>query len=67
MKKSHHQKDTFYQSCNQELKTKYQISIEECGLSSEEWLQRYGDLSAVEAVEVFSQKYDLKRLNLGFW
>ena len=67
MQKSSRQAEAFYQRCNQELKTNYLISIEECGLSSSEWLQRYGDLSVTEAVETFCQKYDLSRLNSEFW
>ncbi|MEX1199432.1 MAG: hypothetical protein WEB02_01465 [Methylophaga sp.] len=67
MKKSNDQLQMHYQLSNKELQTQYGISIEECGLTAVEWHQRYGDLSAKDAINTFAKKYDLQRLNLQFW
>lgn len=43
----------------------YGITLEDTGLSVEEWLERFGDEPAPEAVEAFAVNFDLTPLSSG--
>jgi hypothetical protein len=45
------------------LKQHYGITLEDAGLCAEEWLDRFGDESALDAIEAFATKYDLTPLS----
>lgn len=51
--------DHYIHDINAYMQRKYCLTIEEAGFSIEEWLQRFGDRPAEEAVEAFAEKYDL--------
>lgn len=47
------------------LTAQYGITLADAGLSAEDWLERFGDEPAPEAVEAFAVKYDLTPLSSG--
>ncbi len=44
---------------NNILQEKYSLTISDTGYSITEWLDRFGDLPAEEAVRRYAEKYDL--------
>ncbi len=44
------------------LKQRYGVSLADIGLDAEEWLDRFGDEPAADAVETYASKYDLTPL-----
>lgn len=49
------------------LLNRYLVSLHDTGYSDSEWLSRFGDLDVEEAVEVYAEKYDLRRSDNGFY
>jgi hypothetical protein len=49
------------------LMNRYLISLHDTGYSDDEWLSRFGDLDVEEAVEIYAEKYDLRRMVNGFY
>lgn len=43
----------------EQLQKIYGVSFADIGLTDEEWLERFGDQTAEEAVEEYGGKYDL--------
>lgn len=44
------------------LKQRYGVSFADIGIDGDEWLDRFGDQSLVDAVEAYAAKYDLTPL-----
>jgi len=56
-------RERFFRQVSQILKDRYCISLEDTGYETDEWLNRFGDLPAEEAVECFATKYGLTSLD----
>jgi hypothetical protein len=52
---------------NKYLMNGYLISLLDTGYSDDEWLSRFGDLDAEEAAEIYAAKYDLIKVDEGFY
>jgi hypothetical protein len=53
---------TYISDVGQLLEKHYGISLEDAGLDADEWLDRFGDEPAADAVEAYAAKYDLTPL-----
>jgi len=49
------------------LMNNYSISLLDSGYSDDEWLSRFGDLDIEDAVELYAEKYDLRRSDDRFY
>lgn len=48
---------------NTYLTNNYLISLCDTGYSDAEWLSRFGDLDAEDAIEIYAEKYGLMNIN----
>ena len=48
---------------DQLLRQRYGVSLADIGLDADEWLGRFGDEPAADAVEAYARRYDLTPLN----
>lgn len=53
----------YFTNVNNLLKAIYCVDFNDIGLSPEEWLIYFGDLSPLEAVLKYGEKYDLTPLH----
>lgn len=53
-----------FKEADQYMREVYGLSIEEAGLTADEFFDRFGDESPAEAVESFATKYDLTPISL---
>lgn len=53
------QKAKYISDADKLLEKRYGISLADTGLADEEWLDRFGDEPALEAVEAYAAKYAL--------
>tara|TARA_R110001606_G_scaffold361643_2_gene514811 strand:+ start:670 stop:876 length:207 start_codon:yes stop_codon:yes gene_type:complete len=59
--------ENYISDVEQLLKQRYGVSLADIGLDAEEWLDRFADEPAVDAVEAYTSKYDLTPLtSAGF-
>ena len=59
--------EVYLAAVNTCLMNRYLISLLDTGYSDNEWLSRFGDLDAEEAVEIYAEKYDLRRTDKGLY
>lgn len=60
-------RNEYLAAVNMCLMNVYLITLLDTGYSDDEWLSRFGDLNVEEAVEVYAAKYDLRRMDKGFY
>tara|TARA_R110000823_G_scaffold308653_1_gene432342 strand:+ start:135 stop:341 length:207 start_codon:yes stop_codon:yes gene_type:complete len=59
--------ENYISDVEQLLKQRYGVSLTDIGLDAKEWLDRFGDEHATDAVKAYAMKYDLTPLtSAGF-